>query len=357
MTFKFGKEFSIQVFGESHGEGVGVIVEGCPAGLPIDKAHIQLELDRRRSGASNLASSRSESDIVDIHSGVFKNKSTGAPIAMSVPNVDVDSSTYEEIKDSPRPGHADYTARVKYKGHHDFRGGGFFSGRITASFVMGGSIAKLLLKAGGIEVLAHVVQIGAVRVTKEVPVQEIRTRVYTNDLRCADEESVPKMRDEIENAKKEGDSVGGIIECRILGTPAGIGEPIFDSVESVISHAMFSIPAVKGIEFGSGFKGAALRGSENNDSPAIEEGRITWFQNNAGGILGGITNGAPVIFRVAFKPTPSISKPQRTIDLEKMEETTIRVRGRHDPCIVPRAVPVVEAMAAIAITDLLRRAR
>jgi chorismate synthase len=355
MTFTFGKEFRIHVFGESHGECIGVIVEGGLPGLKIDKSEIQLDLNRRRPGTSHLTSSRAELDNIIIQSGVFNGRATGAPITLLVPNTNVDSTSYEDIRTTPRPGHADYTSRIKYDGFNDYRGGGIFSGRITAAFVMAGGVAKLVLKRKGYEVLAHVVQVGKEKIAREVSNQEIRSSVYSNPMRCAEEESVERLQAHIEHVKQEGDSVGGIIECRVLGVPIGIGEPLFDSVESFISHAMFSIPGVKGVEFGSGFRAASMRGSENNDSLVLREGKALWDKNDAGGILGGITNGAPVIFRVAFKPTPSISKEKRSVDLERMEEILLRVRGRHDPCIVPRAVPVVEGLTAVAFADLVKR--
>ncbi|MFW9864135.1 MAG: chorismate synthase [Candidatus Thorarchaeota archaeon] len=355
MTFIFGKDFKIQVFGESHGEGIGAVIEGCPPGLEIDQSRIQLELNRRRPGTGSLVSPRSEPDTFEIRSGVFKGKTTGAPILMTISNKDVDSSSYEEIKDTPRPGHADYTARVKYRGFNDYRGGGIFSGRLTAAMVMAGSIAQQILNQKGIEVLAHVIQIGPERVGQEVSDDELRSNVYSNPVRCANRESAERMEAVIKDVKSEGDSIGGVIECRIIGVPAGVGEPIFDSVESVLSHAMFSIPGVKGVEFGSGFKGVSMRGSENNDTLLIVDEKVGWSKNDAGGILGGITNGAPVLFRVGFKPTSTIAKDQRTIDLAKMEEVQLQARGRHDPCIVPRAVPVAVGLAAIAMVDLLKR--
>ncbi|MFW9786041.1 MAG: chorismate synthase [Candidatus Thorarchaeota archaeon] len=356
MTFSFGKEFRIHVYGESHGEGIGVVVEGVPPGLNMDEEMIQQELDKRRPGGSEITSSRSEQDQVSIHSGMFNGKSTGAPITLSISNKDVDSSSYEVIRHTPRPGHADYTARVKFEGYNDYRGGGTFSGRMTAAFVMAGALAKSILKEHGVMVLAHVVQIGQVSINEEVSDYEISKNVYENPVRCAHADIVSEMTNEIAEAKADGDSVGGIVECRVLGVEPGIGEPLFDSVESVISHAMFSIPGVKGVEFGSGFAGSLRRGSENNDSLILREGKIDWAKNDSGGILGGITNGAPIVFHVALKPTPSISRAQRTIDLEKMEETSIQTKGRHDPSIVPRAVPVVEGLAAVVLVDLLMRA-
>jgi len=274
---------------------------------------------------------------------------------MTIPNLDVDSSSYEQIKSTPRPGHADYTSRVKYGGFNDYRGGGVFSGRMTAAFVMAGSLAKTMLQKKGIEVLAHTVQIEAAKVSRTVTDQEIRTNVYSNAVRCAAEELIEQSEELIEQARKDGDSVGGVVECRVLGSPAGFGEPLFDSVESVMSHAMFSIPGIKAIEFGSGFRGAELLGSENNDPIILKDGVISWTKNDAGGILGGITCGAPIVFKVAIKPTASISKEQSTVNLDSMKKTTLTVQGRHDPCIVPRAVPVIEGLAAAVMIDFVLR--
>ena len=355
MTFGFGKEFRVQVFGESHGDVIGVVLEGCPPGLMIDTEQIQRELDRRRPGSSALVTSRSEADQVQIQSGILNGKTTGAPITMTISNTDVDSSYYEDIKHTPRPGHADYTARVKYDGHNDYRGGGTFSGRMTAALVMAGSIARSILKDIGIEVIAHILQVGSVKLQRKVSIQDIKANTFTNETRCADIETSKEMETEIASAKQEGDSIGGIIECQILDVPAGFGEPFFDSIESLLSHAMFSIPGVKGIEFGSGFRGASLRGSENNDSPTILDGKVGWTKNDSGGILGGISNGAPIEFRVALKPPSSISKTQQTIDLARMADTSLQVKGRHDPCIAPRAVPVIEGLAAIVVVDLIMR--
>ena len=355
MTFAFGKEFRIQVFGESHGECIGIVLEGCPPGITINLQQIQRDLDRRRPGSGILMSSRSEADQVQIRSGVFRGKATGAPITMTIPNTDVDSSSYDDFKHSPRPGHADYTARVKYGGHNDHRGGGTFSGRLTAAIVMAGSIAKSVLQLFGIDVIAHVVQVGSVELLSEVSIDDVKQITYTNAARCADSGIAELMETEIAKAKQDQDSIGGVIECQILEVPVGIGEPFFDSVESMISHAMFSIPGVKGIEFGSGFRGATMRGSENNDAPTILDGKVSWLKNDSGGILGGISNGAPIVFRMAVKPTPSISKTQQTVNLERMEVTSLQVKGRHDPCIVPRAVPVIEGLAAIVVVDLVMR--
>lgn len=355
MNFTIGSKFKIHVFGESHGECIGVIVEGCPSGIEIDTDLIQRDLDRRRPGSSELVSPRKEKDQLEILSGIFKGKSTGAPISMIVRNGDVDSSAYEEFRKTPRPGHADFTAQMKYKNFNDSRGGGIFSGRMTVAFVMAGAIAKQLLGFKSIEVFAYTTQIGTVKLKTQVQVEKLRTMVYHNPVRTLDAGSSQQMAAEIIKAKNDKDSVGGIVECHIIGVPIGVGEPLFDSVESCISHAIFSIPGVKGIEFGSGFLGSSNRGSENNDPLMIQDGKVGWSKNDAGGILGGISNGAPIIFRTAFKPTPTIGKTQQTVDLHAMKETEIQGAGRHDPCIVPRAVPVVEAMAAITFLDLLMR--
>lgn len=355
MSFSFGKEFRMTVFGESHGKCIGVAVEGCPPGLDIDISLIQEELDKRKPGQSDVTTSRKESDDVKIQSGVFNRKATGAPIVMTVKNKDVASGCYEKIRHTPRPGHADFTARTKYRGFNDYRGGGIFSGRMTAAFVMTGGIARQILAESGIAVLAHIIQIGTVSVKREMCDKEIEKNVYTNKVRCADLEVAQAMEREVIRAKKTGDSVGGVVECRAIGMPVGVGEPLFDSIESILSHALFSIPAVKGVEFGAGFECARMRGSEHNDPFIIEDGETVTATNNAGGILGGISDGMPIVFRVAIKPTPSICKPQATVNVETMEECQLEAKGRHDPCIAIRAVPVVESMAAISLADVLMR--
>ncbi len=353
MSFSFGKKFRITVFGESHGECIGTVVEGCPPGHTIDMKAIQIELDRRKPGQSDLTTLRKESDDVEILSGLLNGKTTGAPITILVKNKDVDSSYYEKVKNKPRPGHADFTARKKYRGFNDYRGGGVLSGRMTAAFVMAGAIAKQILVEEEIKVLVHIVQIGKIKLIKEIKNIEIERNVYTNDVRCADLETARAMKQEIIKAREGGDSVGGLIECRVLGLPVGIGEPLFDSIESVLSHAIFSIPAVKGIEFGSGFRCVELKGSVHNDPFIIKEGEVITSTNNAGGILGGISNGMPIVFRVAIKPTSSILRPQSTVNLETMKECKLEIKGRHDPCIAIRAVPVVESVTTISLVDLL----
>lgn len=355
MSFSFGKIFKITIFGESHGYCVGVVVEGCPPGIPIDKSVIQQELNKRKPNQNNLSTNRNEKDRVGILSGVFNDLSTGMPILMIIKNEDVNSANYNYIKHTPRPSHADFTARIKYGGFNDYRGGGIFSGRITAPFVMAGTIAKQILEQKGIKILAHVIQIGKVKVLNYVSDEEIEKNILKSKAKCAEPEIDIEFASEIIKAKRNNDSLGGIIECRILGLPVGIGEPLFDSIESIISHGIFSIPSVKGVEFGSGFNCANMRGSEHNDSLVFENGKIISKTNNSGGILGGISNGMPVIFKVAFKPTPSINQTQKTINLETKKNARINLKGRYDPCIVVRAVPIVEAVSAIAILDLLMR--
>jgi len=351
-----GKVLVITCFGESHGRCVGVVIDGCPAGLPISQEEIQVEMDKRRPGLTDVSTPRREEDTVEVLSGVYNNVTTGAPMCMLIWNRNVDSRPYELTKDKPRPGHADYPAHVRYGGFNDFRGGGRFSGRITAAYVMAGAVAKKLLGMIGIEILAHAVQIRNVKLSKQVAYEDIRRNVYQNAVRCADPDMAEAMKEEILKASEDGDSVGGVIEGLALNVPTGLGDPIFDTLDSDIAKLMFNIPAVKGVGFGAGFEAASMKGSENNDQYALREGRIATLTNNAGGVLGGISTGMPIAVRVAFKPTPSISKRQKTVDLKPMKETEIKSKGRHDPCIVPRAVPVVEACLALVLADHAMRA-
>jgi chorismate synthase len=355
MENSFGKLFTITSFGESHGRCVGVVIDGCPTGLPVSESDIQRELDKRRPGTDAASTARAEEDRVEILSGIFEGFTTGAPICLLIWNKDIDSTEYERTRYLLRPGHADYTAFVKYGGLNDFRGGGRFSGRITATFVMAGAVARKLLNLADIEILAYTIEIGGIKARPQ-ELDEIRKNVERNPLRCADPQAVDKMLRVIEKARAEGDSVGGIIEGIALNIPAGLGEPVFDTLEGELSKALFAIPAVKGVEFGSGFSAAARRGSENNDPFTIEDGRIVTTTNNAGGILGGISNGMPIVLRVAVKPTPSIARSQPTVNIEKMENATLEIKGRHDACIVPRAVPVVESMMAVTLCDFAMRA-
>ncbi|MBA7471462.1 Chorismate synthase [subsurface metagenome] len=355
MGSSLGKLFTVTSFGESHGHCVGVIIDGCPAGLVITEDDIQRELDRRKPGVGMAATARAEEDRVEILSGIFNEKTTGAPVCVLVWNKDVNSSSYEETRFLLRPGHADYTAFIKYGGFNDFRGGGRFSGRITAGFVMAGAVAKKLLSLKGIEILAHTMEIGGIKAEPK-GFDEIKENVDRNPLRCADVVAAEEMARVIERVKAEGDSVGGIIEAIALNVPAGLGEPVFDTLDGELAKALFAIPAVKGVEFGSGFSAAGRRGSENNDPFTIKDGKIVTVTNNAGGILGGISSGMPIVVRVAVKPTSSIAKNQETVDIKNMENATLSVKGRHDVCIVPRAVAVVEAMMAVTLCDFAMRA-
>jgi chorismate synthase len=351
-----GKEFVVTSFGESHGKRVGVIVDGCPAGLPLSEKDVQAELDRRIPPQPKIVSGRIEKDIVEILSGVFNGFTTGAPIAVLVENKEADSSDYEAIRDLPRPGHADYPARVKYGSFNDYRGGGRFSGRVTVSLIMAGAVAKKLLRLFDVDVLAYTTAIGNVRMSKSLSFEEIRKRRYGTAVRCPDVACAEAMEEAIVKAKKEGDSVGGIIEIIALNVPVGVGEPLSDSLDADIAKMLFTIPAVKGVEFGAGFKAAELKGSENNDAYLMRDAKVATLTNNAGGILGGMSSGMPIIVRMAVKPTPSIAKKQQTVDLSKMEDATIKVTGRHDPCVVPKAVPVAESAVAIVLADHMIRA-
>jgi chorismate synthase len=352
-SFRFGEEFKVRVFGTSHGPQIGVEIEGCPEGIEIGQGQIQRELDRRKPGQSAISTQRSEEDSVIIESGIANGETTGEKIRMLIKNRDADSSAYEAIRFTPRPGHADFPARAKYGMDADLSGGAFFSGRMTACMVMAGAVAKAIIAKRGIEATATAIQIGKIKIERIITDDEIRKNTFGNPVRAAAPEIIEEMATEIGAAKAKGDSVGGVIECRIFGVPAGAGNPMFRSVESRIASAMFAIPAVKGIEFGSGFEGAKLLGSQNNDEFVVRHGRVKTKTNNAGGILGGLATGMPIVFRVAIKPASSIAKEQKTVDLRTVQPAKISVGGRHDPCIVPRAVSVVENVAAIVIADIL----
>lgn len=350
-----GSNFSLLSFGESHGKCIGAIVDGCPAGLQLSELDIQPFLDLRKPGQSVITTQRKEEDVVTILSGVFNGYTTGAPICMIIWNKDSDSRSYDVFRTKPRPGHADYTGIVKYGGFNDYRGSGRFSGRLTATIVMGGAIAlKILKKYLNIEVISYTKSIGDISLdTSEMPFQLLRENRYSNDVRCPDNRTAQKMKESILTARRDGDSLGGVIEGIIQNVPPGLGEPIFESLESEISRGLFSIPAVKGVEFGSGFFGSSIRGSINNDSFILDpqSNTIRTKSNNSGGILGGISDGMPITFRVAFKPAASIPKPQKTVDLESMSEAELTVGGRHDPCVVPRAPPVIDSIAGIILLD------
>ena len=352
----FGKDFCVTVFGESHGPGVAVVVDGCPSGLQLTVEDIQIELERRMPPDPSVTSARREKDEVQLLSGVFEGYTTGAPVAMLTWNKDVRSQDYEKLKFVARPGHADYPTRIKYGGFNDLRGGGRASGRMTVPITMAGAIAKKLLRTIGVEVFAHTVQIHTIKVDRRLPSEIIKRNAYSNSVRCADLETAEKMKEAIMKIRNEGDSLGGVVECIAEGVPTGIGEPFFDSLDADLAKIAFSIPAVKGFEVGLGFQASAVKGSENNDSYAVRRGRVGTLTNNAGGILGGLSNGMPIVVRVAFKPPSSIPKEQKTVNLKEMQDTTVQVTGRHDPCIVPKAVPVVEAAVAIVLIDYCLRA-
>ena len=350
-----GDLFTVTSFGESHGKCIGAIIDGCPAGLNLSEADVQPLLDLRKPGQSIITTQRKETDRVEILSGVFNGFTTGAPICMIIWNRDSDSRSYDEFVSKPRPGHADYTAFVKYGGFNDFRGSGRFSGRLTATIVMGGAVAlKILRNFLNIEIMSYTKSIGDIVMDSgDIPFETLSKDRYLNDVRCPDPKTAARMKDSILSARRDGDSLGGIIECMVRGVPVGLGEPIFESIESELSRGIFSIPAVKGLEFGSGFRGSTIKGSENNDSFVIDKstGKIITETNKSGGILGGITDGMPLVFRVAFKPAASIPRPQKTVNLKDMSESQLVVSGRHDPCVVPRAPPVVDSVAAIILLD------
>ena len=351
-----GTALRLTIFGESHGELVGAILDGLPPGMKIDMDELNREIEMRKP-APLIGTARHEADEVKIASGVKDGILTGTPVLFIMENRDVRSASYGDMQFIPRPGHADYTAFVKYRGQSDFRGGGQFSGRLTAPIVAAGAVARQYLSSKGIRVAAHVVSIGTVVDGTEYTFDTIENKRFGNEIRCIDGPAAAGMRDAILGARSDGDSLGGTIRCVADGVPAGLGEPFFDTVEGEISRFMFAIPAVKGIEFGSGFRGSAARGSVNNDQFVISrDGKgVVTATNNSGGINGGITNGMPLVLRVAVKPTSSISSKQRSVDLRTMQETDLVVRGRHDPCIVPRAVIVVEAALCTVLADLYLR--
>ncbi|OUN11315.1 chorismate synthase [Flavonifractor sp. An52] len=341
------------IFGESHGPAIGVVLEGVPAGLELDLEQVQKELDRRKPGQDPTATARKESDLVEVLSGVFEGKTTGAPLAMVIRNSDQHSKDYESIRYTPRPSHGDYAGFIKSRGCLDYRGGGHFSGRLTAPLVAAGAVAKQVLAGRGVQVGAHISSIyGICDAALEDP-EELKA-VAAKSFPVLNDSKGEEMRQAILEAKEEQDSVGGAIECAVTGLPAGLGAPDFGcNVEGIFSQYLFAVPAVKGIEFGAGVAFSLMRGSEANDPFAVEDGKVVTKTNHAGGINGGITNGMPVTFEVTIRPTPSISLPQESVDLRTGEETEIEIHGRHDPCIVPRAVPVIEAAAALAACAVL----
>ena len=352
MSSTYGNNLKLSIFGQSHGPAVGMTLDGIPAGLPVDAEKLQTFLNRRVPGHNNWSTSRKESDKPEFLGGIVDGYTCGAPIAAMIPNTNTRSVDYDNLKDCPRPGHADYTAQIKYGGFQDAAGGGHFSGRLTAPLCIAGGLCKQWLEEMGIQISAHILAIGECGDNYFDPMDP-EVESVPSEFPVLNPEAGAAMQKIITEAKAAGDSVGGIVECAITGLPAGIGEPMFGGVESRIAQIVYGIPAVKGIEFGIGFDCACVPGSASNDAFSIANGRVVTETNNAGGILGGITNGMPVIFTTAFKATPSISCPQNSISLRSGEPMELTITGRHDPCIVPRAVPVVEAAAAIAIYDLI----
>ncbi len=351
-----GKEFIVTTFGESHGKIVGVLIDGCPAGLALSEEDFQQELDLRIPAQPKIVSARVEKDTAKILSGVFNGKTTGAPIAITVDNKETNSSDYDAIKDLPRPGHSDFPAHIRYGGFNDYRGGGRFSGRVTVALILAGTIAKKLLGRYDIDVLAYTAAIGKIKTSKQFSGAEIRKNRAAAATRCPDLACAEKMEEAIIAAKNAGDSLGGIVECTVLNMPAGIGEPLFDALDADLAKALFGVSAVKGVEFGAGFKAAEMLGSQNNDAFVMKNGKVESATDNAGGILGGLSSGMPITIKVAIKPTPSISKEQKTVDLSTMKDATLSVKGRHDPCVVPKAVPAIEAAVAVTLVDHLIRA-
>ena len=355
MSSDFGKTLRVGVFGESHGTALGVTVDGLPAGERIDMDELQAFLDRRRPGKNPLSTMRRETDVPEFLSGLHDGVTCGTPLCAVIYNSDQHSADYAELADKPRPSHADYTAWVKWRGQADMRGGGHFSGRLTAPLCVAGGIAGQILARRGIFVGAHLAAVGTEEdeIFPLHPTDELFRAVAAKPFPTLSDAAGERMQRVILDAREAQDSVGGIIECAAIGLPAGVGEPMFDGVENRLAAALFGIPAVKGVEFGAGFGSARLRGSENNDALRVENGRVVTETNRAGGILGGITNGMPLTLRVGIKPTPSIGQKQKTVSLSRMENTELTVHGRHDPCIAHRAVPVVEAVTACVLLDLL----
>ena len=356
MASYLGEHIHVSVFGQSHSPAIGVVVDGLPAGERVDMEELGHFLKRRAPGQNATSTPRKEADLPQFLSGLVDDVTCGAPLAALIENTNTRSQDYAQLRDKPRPGHADFTAQVKYGGFQDVAGGGHFSGRLTAPLCIAGGICLQILKRRGIEVAAHIASVAGEADRPFDPMGEgVETmeKLKRAPFPVLDEKAGERMRKVILQAKEEGDSVGGIVECLVTGVPAGLGDPMFGGMENRLAAALFGIPAVKGVEFGAGFGVATMRGSENNDPFTVKNGKVVTQTNHAGGILGGITNGMPLVFRLAFKPTPSIAKQQQTVSLSKNQVEELVVTGRHDPCIVPRAVPVVEAVTALVLSDLL----
>lgn len=353
MSCNFGEKVKITIFGQSHSQAIGVVIDGLPAGKKLDTDKIYDFMLRRAPGKNKYSTSRSEADFPEIISGLVDGVTCGAPLCAVIKNTNTRSGDYENLRYTPRPAHSDFAAFFKHNGFNDIRGGGNFSGRLTAPLCFAGAVCMQYLSDMGIEIGAHIEKIAGVCDTRFDPINVDFADVKSKEFPVINDAAGQKMREKIEEARLDADSVGGVIECAVTGLPAGLGEPMFGGIENVISQAVFAVPAVKGIEFGSGFSSADMRGSENNDSFASSGGKITTSTNNHGGILGGISSSMPIVFRVAMKPTPSIGKPQKSVNLMSSEEEELVIHGRHDPCVVPRAVPCIESAAAVAIMNLI----
>lgn len=357
MSGVFGNNIKISIFGESHGAAIGVNIDGLPSGFQIDMDKVLVEMERRAPGRNQLSTARKEKDLPEILSGYFEGKTTGTPLCAIIRNGDTRSKDYSKTKDFLRPGHADYSGFERYSGFNDYRGGGHFSGRLTAPLVFAGAICKQILEDKGIFIGAHISSIKNIEDESFNPINistEQLINLKSKELPLINEALEEKIKHTIMQAKYDGDSVGGSIECAVVGIKAGVGNPFFDSIESTLAHLMFSVPAIKGIEFGRGFDMTKLFGSEANDEYYYDGDLVKTKTNNNGGILGGISNGMPIVFKVAVKPTASILKEQNTVDINNKKDVKFRIEGRHDPCIVQRAVPVIEAVTAIGILDLIK---
>lgn len=353
MSCNFGEKVKITIFGQSHSEAIGVVIDGLPAGKKLDMEEIKAFMARRAPGKNKFSTARKEADLPEILSGLVDGVTCGAPLCAVIKNGDTRSGDYENLRRVPRPAHSDFAAFFKHNGFNDIRGGGNFSGRMTAPLCFAGAVCMQFLRDKGIEIGAHIERIAGVSDARFDAVNVDFSNIKEKDFPVIDDEKGNQMREKIEEARLDCDSVGGVIECAITGLPIGLGEPMFDGMENVLSHAVFAIPAVKGIEFGSGFAGSDLLGSENNDAFTVSDGKFSTVTNNHGGILGGISSSMPVIFRAAMKATPSIGKAQQSVNLLTRETEELVINGRHDPCVVPRAVPCIEAAAAVAIINLL----
>ena len=349
-----GKVFKVTTFGSSHGVALGAVIDGCPAGIELSVEDIQNELDQRKPGTSEITTSRSEKDKVKILSGIFQGKTDGTPITAVIYNREFDTSSYKALKGTPRPGHGDYTWKTKY-GNYDYHGGGRGSGRVTIGHVIGGAVAKKLLKLLEIKVVSHVTQIGNIKAGK-VDINHIESIIKSNPVKCGDPEAARKMEELILKVKSKGDSIGGVVETLVFNPPVGLGEPVFDKLDADLAKSMMAIGSIKGVEIGAGFEVAHLTGFQANDEYFVtKNGEIKTITNQSGGILGGISNGMPIVVRIAVKPTPSISKAQKTVDLNSFEDVEIRINGRHDPCICPRVTAVAKASVAMVLADHLLR--